>query len=301
MLSWLATEAVRTQERELVLGDSLSGFMRQLGMVPTGGRWGSIPRLKEQAKRLFATSITGIYDDCHQTALVNQRIADQAHFWWDTKSPDQAGLWQSTVRLSEAFHEEVINHPVPVDLRAIHALKRSPLALDIQTPADWQLQSARLVGISMEMQRLLDEKTLTKYKLSQISGVPKTTIMDICSGKSKLEQYSAKTVYLLAKALGCSMESLLDIADCNSGYHGETGLPKDPGYFEYGLSNDLKTSIRRMEESWEIENSGGKDYHWDIAWCELNADINAAEVNQEITPEQAWYLREKYLRMKRDD
>lgn len=131
MLSWLATEAVRTQERELVLGDSLSGFMRQLGMVPTGGRWGSIPRLKEQAKRLFATSITGIYDDGHQTALVNQRIADQAHFWWDTKSPDQAGLWQSTVRLSEAFHEEVINHSVPVDLRAIHALKRSPLALDI--------------------------------------------------------------------------------------------------------------------------------------------------------------------------
>ena len=142
----------------------------------------------------------------------------------------------------------------------------------------------------MEMQRLLDEKTLTKYKLSQISGVPKTTIMDICSGKSKLEQCSAKTVYLLAKALGCSMESLLDIADCNIGYHGETGLPKDPGYFECGLSNDLKTSIRRM-----------KDYHWDIAWCDLNADINAAEVNQEITPEQAWYLREKYLRMKRDD
>ena len=97
------------------------------------------------------------------------------------------------------------------------------------------------------------------------------------------------------------MESLLDIADCNIGYHGETGLPKDPGYFECGLSNDLKTSIRRMEESWEIEDSGGKDYHWDIAWCDLNADINAAEVNQEITPEQAWYLREKYLRMKRDD
>ena len=147
----------------------------------------------------------------------------------------------------------------------------------------------RGAGASMEMQRLLDEKKLTKYKLSQISGVPKTTIMDICSGKSKLEQCSARTVYLLAKALGCSMESLLDIADCNI------------GYFECGLSNDLKTSIRRMEESWKIEDSGGKDYHWDIAWCELNADINAAEVNQEVTPEQAWYLREKYLRMKKDE
>lgn len=125
----------------------------------------------------------------------------------------------------------------------------------------------RGAGVSMEMQRLLDEKKLTKYKLSQISGVPKTTIMDICSGKSKLEQCSARTVYLLAKALGCSMESLLDIADCNIGYHGETGLPKDPGYFECGLSSDLKTSIRRMEESWKIEDSGGKDYHWDIVWC----------------------------------
>ena len=87
----------------------------------------------------------------------------------------------------------------------------------------------------------------------------------------------------------------------DNSHHSETGLPKDPGYFECGLSNDLKTSIRRMEESWKIEDSGGKDYHWDIAWCELNADINAAEVNQEIAPGQAWYLREKYLRMKKDD
>lgn len=87
----------------------------------------------------------------------------------------------------------------------------------------------------------------------------------------------------------------------DNSHHSETGLPKDPRYFECGLSNDLKTSIRRMEESWKIEDSGGKDYHWDIAWCELNADINAAEVNQEITSEQAWYLREKYLRMKKDD
>ena len=131
LLVWLATEAVRTQERELLLGDSLSGFMRELGLTATGGRWGSIPRLKEQTKRLFACSITGIYEDGDQTALLSQKIADQAHLWWDTKSPDQAGLWQSSVRLSEQFFNEVTEHPVPIDLRAIQALKRSPLALDI--------------------------------------------------------------------------------------------------------------------------------------------------------------------------
>ena len=40
LLAWLTTEAVKTQSRELELGDSLSGFMRELDMVPTGGRWG---------------------------------------------------------------------------------------------------------------------------------------------------------------------------------------------------------------------------------------------------------------------
>ncbi len=37
--------------------------------------------------------------------------------------------------------------------------------------------------------------------------------------------------------------------------------------------------------------------HWDIVWCDLNADINSAETEQDITHDQAQYLREKYLRM----
>ena len=61
----------------------------------------------------------------------------------------------------------------------------------------------------MDLQRLLDERKMTKYKLSQISGVPKTTILDICSGRSSLENCNAKTVYQIAVALGCSVESLL--------------------------------------------------------------------------------------------
>jgi len=44
---------------------------------------------------------------------------------------EQAALWRSTVTLSEQFYAEVIEHPIPVDLRALKALKRSPLALDI--------------------------------------------------------------------------------------------------------------------------------------------------------------------------
>jgi len=50
---------------------------------------------------------------------------------------------------------------------------------------------------------------MTKYRLSKTSGVPQTTIVDICSGKAKIEKSSADTIYRLAKALDITMESLI--------------------------------------------------------------------------------------------
>ncbi|UXN02114.1 replication protein RepA (plasmid) [Xanthomonas hortorum pv. pelargonii] len=35
------------------------------------------------------------------------------------------------MKLSEKFYNQVTDRPVPIDLRAIRALKRSPLALDL--------------------------------------------------------------------------------------------------------------------------------------------------------------------------
>ena len=131
LMAWLTTEAVTKKSRELVLGDSLSSFMRGLDLAPTGGQWGSITRLKTQTKRLFSTTVSCTYDDKQKTALLGFRIADQAVLWWDTKSPDQSSLWQSSVTLTEPFFKEITEHPVPVDMRALKALKSSPLALDV--------------------------------------------------------------------------------------------------------------------------------------------------------------------------
>ena len=61
----------------------------------------------------------------------------------------------------------------------------------------------------MGLQKLLDERNISKYRLSQLSGVPKTTIHDICSGNTNLENCTAKTVYLIASALDCTVENLL--------------------------------------------------------------------------------------------
>lgn len=147
----------------------------------------------------------------------------------------------------------------------------------------------------MNLQTILNNKQMSMYRLSKLSGVPKTTVIDICSGKSSIDGCNAKTVLQLSKALGCSMEDLMAIDVAN--YDAVTGLPKDDSYLEKGLPDYLQKSVAAMVESWELEDSGKKDLHWDIHWCDLNADINSAQTEQEITPEQAWYLRRKYLRM----
>ena len=62
---------------------------------------------------------------------------------------------------------------------------------------------------TMSLQALLDAKGISKYRLSKTSGVPKTVIQDVCSGKSLLGNCTAKTVYKIAVALDCSVEDLL--------------------------------------------------------------------------------------------
>ena len=133
LTAWVTTEAVRTKEPVLTLGHTLSSFMAQLDLTPTGGRWGTIPRLKDQMTRLFSCSVTASYDTPAQHAHQSFFLAEKAELWWNPKSPEQAALWQSNITLSQPFFTEVINHPIPIDLRALKALKRSPMALDIYT------------------------------------------------------------------------------------------------------------------------------------------------------------------------
>lgn len=61
----------------------------------------------------------------------------------------------------------------------------------------------------MSLQALLDARGISKYRLAKMSGVSKTVIMDICSGKCSLENCTAKTLYSIANVLGFSIEGLL--------------------------------------------------------------------------------------------
>ena len=86
-----------------------------------------------------------------------------------------------------------------------------------------------------------------------------------------------------------------------SSSYNKNGLPKNKNYLECGLPQFLQDSIQSMIKAWNKIDAGEKYLHWDCDYCNLQTDINNAEVNQIISSEQAWYLRKKYLRLKKEE
>ncbi|RME81562.1 MAG: pirin [Zetaproteobacteria bacterium] len=143
VLCWICTEAVRTQSRELLLGRSLSEWMAQLGLVPTGGRWGTITRLHDQMLRLFSSAFSFSMHGDGEAAGRNITIASRYRLWWMNRAPGQRSLLPSEIVLSQEFFEEIVEHPVPLDMRALRALRRSPMALDIYAWLSWRMWRVR--------------------------------------------------------------------------------------------------------------------------------------------------------------
>ena len=127
LMAWVCTEAVRTQSRRLFLGNSLSSFLRMVRIAEGGG---ARTRLRQQMERLFRCQISLIYRDAKGSSSVSSLIADVTEFWWNDTKPERV-LWQSNIELGEKFFNEIIHHPVPLDINILKALTRSSLGLDL--------------------------------------------------------------------------------------------------------------------------------------------------------------------------
>ena len=127
LMAWVCTEAVRTQSRRLFLGNSLSCFLRMVRIAEGGG---ARTRLRQQMERLFRCQISLIYRDAKGSSSVSSLIADVTEFWWNDTKPERV-LWQSNIELGEKFFNEIIHHPVPLDINILKALTRSSLGLDL--------------------------------------------------------------------------------------------------------------------------------------------------------------------------
>jgi hypothetical protein len=205
LMSWITTEAVRTKQREIILGKTLSEFMAELEMIPSGGRWGSITRLKDQMKRLFSASISCTYDDGKSWGIRNVMPVERADLWWDPKNPHQATMWESKLLLGDTFFNEVIESPVPIDMRALKVLRQSPMAIDIYcwltyrmsylrkiTPIPWEVLQvqfgANYKDVRQFKRRFLDQlkKVLFVYPDANVKEGAGTLIL--LPGKSHIKK-----------------------------------------------------------------------------------------------------------------
>ena len=122
---------------------------------------------------------------------------------------------------------------------------------------------------------LLAEKKTTVYSLSSKSGIPRSTLTDIASGKADILECSGKTLLAISKSLNVSIEDLLSLER-------EEAKSSLPGFLFESI-NDYRKAIRK--------DSTLLDCYSD----QLNSNINIAEVENLISKEQANRLRARYF------
>lgn len=133
ILVYLCTQAVQTKSKHILLGKSLSKFMKSIDLETTGGQYGTINRFKEQMWRLLSCSISFTYDSTEMKAIRNTTIAHNVQLWWDTEKSNHKDKeeFDSYIELSDEFIQEIWSYPIPIDKEIICAIKQSPLALDL--------------------------------------------------------------------------------------------------------------------------------------------------------------------------
>lgn len=158
---------------------------------------------------------------------------------------------------------------------------------------------------TMYLNRLLQEKKMSKYRLAKESGIPQTTIMDICSGKAHIEKCSADTIYKIAKVLDVTMESLIEEAIHPSNLEplrnsfdlfksNVCHYVKDKGDIDFIIETLSKDEIRTLyDRKWYAESFyllAMVDYlskENDVPICTNYNDIRSKRLQEPIYPTSA--------------
>ena len=71
--------------------------------------------------------------------------------------------------------------------------------------------------------------------------------------------------------------------------------------YEKNLPEFLQIDLDRYKQAQEDIRNGKEVSLMDCYYCELQSSINVCEVERIISSEHAWYLREKYLELAKED
>lgn len=133
-LIWMEAEALRTQSRELRLGESLSSFLAELRFIPSGSRWDDTARMRNHMMCLASAFISAVWEDdrCRETWNVSpvERVRMREDTNKDASVP--------ALVLSSAFFDEISAGPVPIRMGILKTFRTSPAILDLHTWMEYE-------------------------------------------------------------------------------------------------------------------------------------------------------------------
>ncbi|XVJ51428.1 MAG: replication protein [Vampirovibrio sp.] len=128
----ISGEAIRKQQRIIEVGNSMREFLVALGVNTSGGNNGGYTMFRKQMQALAACRLTMGIALPGRNVTVNTQPISRFEAWLNNDHL-QTSLWPGVMELSHEFYETLNSHAVPLDHRALAALKHSALSLDIYT------------------------------------------------------------------------------------------------------------------------------------------------------------------------
>ncbi len=125
-MAWVSSFALRNKTREIKIGHSANEFLKLLGMDTQGARHTT---LRTQMHALAACRLQLGF----RGRTYNGQPVEQFDAWLRNEDSGQQSLWPGLLVLSEGYYNGLLESAVPLDNRALSALKGSALALDIYT------------------------------------------------------------------------------------------------------------------------------------------------------------------------
>lgn len=127
ILSHINSEAIRNQSPIINVEDSMTAFIKKMGLPVAGP---TIREVKNQLMRLTTSIFSLGYLDEQKAVQIDLKILKAFDIWFP-KNEKQRVLWTSKIQLTDDYFNSLMEHAIPLDMRALASLSNNAMALDI--------------------------------------------------------------------------------------------------------------------------------------------------------------------------
>jgi hypothetical protein len=125
--AYLNTQAIKTSSPVIDVESSMTSFIQAIGLATKGKNFIEV---KDQLARIASSVISLNFKEADRV-LTTRFLFVKTYDLWFPKDERQRVLWMPTIQLTDDYFNELAKHAVPLDERALGALKNNAMALDI--------------------------------------------------------------------------------------------------------------------------------------------------------------------------